>query len=180
VVAVGALESLPELDEVAVGPEPVDGAEEDSPPPDEEPELPAEEPELPEDEPELPDEEPLGEEPELLDECEPLELPDDEPEPEPPSGFTYWLSPADAPPPWARVAAGATSASSPSTATQDTNWRHAVIRVSMSSDVPARAPTPHGTRPATMAAGHHFRPKLGFCRIYCMTRMYAPGCDGSC
>jgi hypothetical protein len=91
VVAVGALGSLPELEEVVLGPELVGaddvvvGAGDDSP--------------VPDDESELPEEEPLDEEPELPDECDPPELPDDEPELEPPSGLTYWLSPAEAPPP---------------------------------------------------------------------------------
>lgn len=118
VVAVGALESLPELDEVAVGAEPVDGAEGV---------VGAESP-LPEDEPELPDEDPLDEDPELPEECEPPEPPEEEPEPELPSGLLYWPSPADAPPPWARVSAGAAAASNPSTAKQSRNWRHAVMR----------------------------------------------------
>ena len=120
VVAVGPLESLLELDELAVGPELVGaddvvvGAGDDWT--------------LPEDELELPEEEPLDEEPELPDECDPPELPDDEPELEPPSGLTYWLSPAEAPPPWARDTAGAARASVPSTPMQTRNWRHAVIR----------------------------------------------------
>lgn len=80
---------------------------------------------LPDDELELP-EDPLEDEPL---ECEPLEPLEEEPEPEFPSGLTYWLSPAEAPPPpWARVTAGAARASTPRTPRHSRNWRHAVIR----------------------------------------------------
>jgi hypothetical protein len=44
---------------------------------------------------------------------------------EPPSGSTYWLSPAE-PPPWAKVTAGAASASTASRPRQMTNGRQAV------------------------------------------------------
>jgi hypothetical protein len=141
VVAVGVLEVAAEADELVLGDELLDGGADevvdgdDSPLPEEEPELPAEEPELPAEEPELP-----AEEPEPLDELEPPELPDEEPEPDPPSGLTYWLSPAEAPPPPEAIpTAGEARARSPRTARQSSNWRHAVIAVSMSSDDHARA-----------------------------------------